>query len=569
MDSKNLESKKNSSFKASSVDGNIRVPVTADLKFLQGIDYNTFNPKSFPFGPNYSIKRKTETHTGVTNFTSIDSASEFAEAMAAEARLNFSGFGKEAGMRMGVELSNQFKEQATYLIGSHNIEHGEEEVEDWEFLKFTDYARELIKTENFERFKDIYGTHCVVNAKLGGYIVIEGKLKLRSVDQSSQILAEITASWKNFINAEAKFKADITSHANELSISFGAKYKGMLSDHIVPIELDKIKEEIQNFPVNSKGEKLYLLAVPYSSFPEYHIHRPTPPSPNMDPLIFQIICKISFIRTWFSNRFTLHEKEYLMKKGVYDRFRHYEILLNEKPVEELEKQISELEKGLVNLEISIASSLDEFRHSNPKEVYRIRNKMTGKYICIYNDYPPTVGQSSYQNVDNQKFVFKTSEQGYFIIQGLGSNLVLDVEGLSQDDKARVIPFEYNKGDNQHWTLDVAPGRVPIVFTIKNVHSQKVLDIDNGNNDDHAEVIQFPLYYNPNQLFFLESVKDPTLEGKQANLMEANVKSVMTKPTAKLKEQAVEIVEGHIKEQNISLGSYEEKDVLFPMKSNRD
>ena len=75
-------------------------------------------------------------------------------------------------------------------------------------------------------------------------------------------------------------------------------------------------------------------------------------------------------------------------------------------------------------------------------------------------------------------------------------MMLDVEGVSTADGARVIQWPANGQINQMWKL------VPVgstgTFTIQAQHSGKMLDVGGVSRDDGALIIQWPANGGTNQ-----------------------------------------------------------------------
>jgi hypothetical protein len=80
--------------------------------------------------------------------------------------------------------------------------------------------------------------------------------------------------------------------------------------------------------------------------------------------------------------------------------------------------------------------------------------------------------------------------------------VLDVEGASAADGARIIQWEPNGGANQRWRFEpVGQNR----FRIVSVATGKVLDVQSASPANGAQLIQWPWNGGPNQQWTLNLV----------------------------------------------------------------
>jgi hypothetical protein len=103
--------------------------------------------------------------------------------------------------------------------------------------------------------------------------------------------------------------------------------------------------------------------------------------------------------------------------------------------------------------------------------------------------------------------FTPSHLGWWVTTPLfarHSGRVLDVTGLSGDNGAPVIQWEYWGGDNQRWKLEaVGDGYVRAVAQ----HSGKVLDVSGVSPDNGAALIQWDWWGGANQQWRFEVVAD--------------------------------------------------------------
>ncbi|KUL53440.1 hypothetical protein ADL22_03780 [Streptomyces sp. NRRL F-4489] len=77
----------------------------------------------------------------------------------------------------------------------------------------------------------------------------------------------------------------------------------------------------------------------------------------------------------------------------------------------------------------------------------------------------------------------------------GPDLVLDVEGSTTENGARIRLQRYTGADDQLWLAVPVGGEL---FEIRNVHSHACLDVRNNSNADEAELIQYGCHSGANQ-----------------------------------------------------------------------
>ena len=61
-------------------------------------------------------------------------------------------------------------------------------------------------------------------------------------------------------------------------------------------------------------------------------------------------------------------------------------------------------------------------------------------------------QYTYDQWDSQKWIFEKVDSSYYKIVNKNSGKVLDVCGLSQNENAQVVQYEYTGGWNQQWKV---------------------------------------------------------------------------------------------------------------------
>eukprot|EP00475_Leptophrys_vorax_P005281 TRINITY_DN13207_c0_g1_i1.p1 TRINITY_DN13207_c0_g1~~TRINITY_DN13207_c0_g1_i1.p1 ORF type:complete len:794 (-),score=195.92 TRINITY_DN13207_c0_g1_i1:34-2415(-) len=95
--------------------------------------------------------------------------------------------------------------------------------------------------------------------------------------------------------------------------------------------------------------------------------------------------------------------------------------------------------------------------------------------------------------NNQKFVIKDNGDGTLSFQNVGSGLWIDVSGASHDNCATVHQWDYHGGANQRFFPIASPkygSHHEKLYVITAVHSGKVLDVDGVSLDNGAKVHQW-------------------------------------------------------------------------------
>lgn len=77
-------------------------------------------------------------------------------------------------------------------------------------------------------------------------------------------------------------------------------------------------------------------------------------------------------------------------------------------------------------------------------------------------------------------------EGTYAVRAVHSGKALDVEGISTEDGANVHQWEYDGGDNQHWTIESVEGDE---YRLVAQHSGHVLAVENAGTTDGDNVVQ--------------------------------------------------------------------------------
>lgn len=96
----------------------------------------------------------------------------------------------------------------------------------------------------------------------------------------------------------------------------------------------------------------------------------------------------------------------------------------------------------------------------------------------------------------------------YIIRNRGSDRVMDVSGISQDNGARIQQWGASGGDNQSFIVENIGGNE---YKITAVHSNKVLDLVNGSLQNGAEIQQYDSFDNVNQRWQLIPISNNFFE----------------------------------------------------------
>ena len=99
-------------------------------------------------------------------------------------------------------------------------------------------------------------------------------------------------------------------------------------------------------------------------------------------------------------------------------------------------------------------------------------------------------------------------RSYYELVNVQSGLMLDVEGASMADSARVIQWYENDGPGQQWALVGLGGGV---YELVNRNSGLILDVAGGSVSDGAPIIQFHDHDASNQQWFVVDAGDGTFQ----------------------------------------------------------
>ncbi len=151
------------------------------------------------------------------------------------------------------------------------------------------------------------------------------------------------------------------------------------------------------------------------------------------------------------------------------------------------------------------------------EVYMIRSKLSSKVLTIENSSLSDGGnviQLAENGSNSQLFTLQFAKkninnhpncplipEGYYKIQNTATRKLLDVYGFSMDDKAQVLQYADNGGNNQIFYFKY------LNFDSYNIiaaHSNKAIEVKDSSLNDGAILSQMSLINNAdNQIFYVE------------------------------------------------------------------
>ena len=144
-------------------------------------------------------------------------------------------------------------------------------------------------------------------------------------------------------------------------------------------------------------------------------------------------------------------------------------------------------------------------------------------------------QVSYHGTDNELFyadpnlpagqLTVPSLSDWFLLRPGHSGMVVDVEGPSQSNGARLHQWLYSGANNQLFRFEPVPG-VTGTYTMRVKHSNKVVDVWDGSTDEGEAVIQYDGHNDGNQQFTLQVVRDsPITSASRAALEECSARLI--------------------------------------------
>jgi len=108
-------------------------------------------------------------------------------------------------------------------------------------------------------------------------------------------------------------------------------------------------------------------------------------------------------------------------------------------------------------------------------------------------------QFPYHGGNNQRWKMTESDDGTVTFISKHSNKALDVEGASHEQSAKLIQWDHHGGANQRFSLR---RHDDTSFSIHAVHSLQVLDVEGASRESLARIIQYPFHGNGNQRFLI-------------------------------------------------------------------
>jgi hypothetical protein len=142
-----------------------------------------------------------------------------------------------------------------------------------------------------------------------------------------------------------------------------------------------------------------------------------------------------------------------------------------------------------------------------RHVFTIRSASSGKVLDVEGasrNNGARVIQWDFHGGPNQRWAIEPlsgADQGYYRIRSLNSGKCLDVSGISTIDHAPIVQWDYVGGDNQKWQLVRMPGSGEVVLRAK--HSGKVVNIPGASQDRGVAMQQYPISGQRNERWILE------------------------------------------------------------------
>jgi len=142
--------------------------------------------------------------------------------------------------------------------------------------------------------------------------------------------------------------------------------------------------------------------------------------------------------------------------------------------------------------------------------YKLVAKHSGKCLDvrgISQGNGAVVQQYTWNGGDNQQWFIQRLDNGYYKLVAKHSGKCLDVSGISKDNGAAIIQYDWWGGDNQQW--DIVPVADGITsgsyYKLIAKHSGKCLDVSGISKDNGAAIIQWDWWGGDNQQWFIQKL----------------------------------------------------------------
>lgn len=174
--------------------------------------------------------------------------------------------------------------------------------------------------------------------------------------------------------------------------------------------------------------------------------------------------------------------------------------------------------------VKVSSAVIEAkRQPVPDGMYKIKINQTGKYLAIEGiskDNGARLVQWDYVEQDNHKFYVKDIGNGYYVISAVHSNRYLNAAGQSKNDGTPIIQWDYAEQDNVKWRIYYSnqldkPGWV---LENKNASPIRLSSDNNAGNNGEPFILMLPKRldandYEPVQTFTFEKIGNLPLSEK--------------------------------------------------------
>ncbi|MFD2116701.1 RICIN domain-containing protein [Paenibacillus yanchengensis] len=152
--------------------------------------------------------------------------------------------------------------------------------------------------------------------------------------------------------------------------------------------------------------------------------------------------------------------------------------------------------------------IDTTQASNPQRHNFIHNVNSNKRLGVGGADKQSAGahiiQWQLEDVNDQKWYIERLENGYVNIRNAESGLLLDVNGASTADGAKIIQWPDNGGLNQQWSIVPTGTDRGHSSYIINRGSGKYLDMSNYSTSNGGQAIQWSFNGGSNQRWFVNS-----------------------------------------------------------------
>jgi hypothetical protein len=124
----------------------------------------------------------------------------------------------------------------------------------------------------------------------------------------------------------------------------------------------------------------------------------------------------------------------------------------------------------------------------------IKNRLSGKFLAVNSQDGVNIIQFDFTGDGTQQWNLEQVSNGVFKIRNLGSGKVIDVPGSTNQAGTQLIQFDDNGGNNQQWIMGNISD-VPNAVYFQSVATRQLINVEGRSEDNGARVIQFPFFEN--------------------------------------------------------------------------